>query len=258
MSASSRQLPAAMVARFSTQQPAVLGRPAEIGQERTFGIYLSCHNFSAHFLKKIPKCRRFTLLTIKRSAFSVKCRDDLAAQATWLSTIVENLGDSQAHLIAGAAFQIGWSVLKLVDTTQGLMLCEPDFDNDPIYDFREDVSSTLDVLHAQQTLMSKVGCSPTDIRFDDKVVIFRGCLEEARIYGERREPEKGDSGWYFGPTREHSSPSANDLEFVFAYQLLHRRPQLVSAMCLPANWIVVWEGQKVVGIADSDNKERLL
>jgi hypothetical protein len=200
---------------------------------------------------------RFALPTIMRPVFSVNCRDDLIAQATWLSTVIENLDESQMHLVAGATFQIGWSVLKLVQTPQGLTLCEPDFDNDPIHNFREDVSSTLDVLQEQQGLVSKVGCSPVDIRFDDRVVILKGCLEESGIYGERSQPEAGDSGWYFGPTREHRPPTVDDLESMLAYQLLHRRPQLLSAMCLPINWMVVWEGQKIVGIADANNVERL-
>jgi hypothetical protein len=197
------------------------------------------------------------LPTIKRSDFSLNCREELTAQAIWLSTVVENVGGKRTNLVAGATFQIGWSVLKLLKTTEGLMLCEPDFDNDPFHNFREDVSSTLDILHAQQNLVSKVGCSPVDIRFDDKVVMFKGCLEESGIYGERSQPTKGDSGWYFGPTREHDTPTAKDLEAIWAYELMHKGLHLLSAMCLPANWMVVWEGQEIVGIADPNNEERL-
>lgn len=106
-------------------------------------------------------------------------------------------------------------------------------------------------------LLSKVGCSPVDVRFDDKVVLFTGCLEEPGMYGERSQPARGDSGWYFGPTREHRTPTANDLEAIWLYELLHKRPSLLPAMCLPVGWVVVCDGAEVVDIADPDNKERL-
>ena len=195
--------------------------------------------------------------TIKRSNFYLNCRDELTEQAIWLSTVVENIGQKHMNLVNGARFQIGWSILKLVATPKGLILCEPDFDSDPFQRFREDVSSTLAVLSAQRDLVSKVGCEPEEVRFDDKVIIFKGCLDESGLYGQRSPPSTGDSGWYFGPTREHRAPTVNDLEAVWVYELLHRKPALLPALCLPANWMVVWEGSEIVGIADPDNRERL-
>lgn len=195
--------------------------------------------------------------TLNRPDFSLNCRDELTEQGAWLCAVVESIGQRQSSLVEGATFQVGWSVMKMVRTTKGLVLCEPDFDNDPFRNFREDVSATLAVLSAQRDLVSKVGCSPVDIRFDDKVVMLKGCLGEPGIYGERSDPKKGDSGWYFGPTREHPTPTVNDLEAVWAFELLHKRPPLLSAMCLPPNWMVVWDGNEIVGIADPNNQERL-
>ena len=194
---------------------------------------------------------------IKRVHFSLNCRDDLTEQALWLCNVVEDIGQKHMNLVDGATFQIGWSVLKLVHTSNGLVLCEPDFENDPFQDFREDVSATLTVLYSQRDLLARVGCSPVDIRFDDKVVLFKGCLEEPGIYGERSQPTKGDSGWYFGPTSEHRTPTANDLEAMWVYELLRKRPSLLAAMCLPAGWMAVWDREEVVGITDPNNQERL-
>jgi hypothetical protein len=82
-------------------------------------------------------------------------------------------------------------------------------------------------------------------------------LEEPGIYGERSQPKDGDSGWYFGPTREHDTPGVDDLEAIRAYQLLHKRPNLLSAMCLPVNWIVVWDGMEIKRIANEHDQEML-
>jgi hypothetical protein len=197
------------------------------------------------------------LPTLNRSHFLLNCSDELTEQGEWLCALVERIGQKQSSLVDGAAFQVGWSVLKLVRTIEGLVLCEPDFDNDPFRNFRKDVSATLAVVSAQRDLVSKVGCSPVDIRFDDKVVMLKGCLESPGIYAERSDPKKGDSGWYLGPTSERPAPTVNDLEAVWAFELLRKRPHLLSAMCLPANWMVVWNGTEIVGIADPNNQERL-
>lgn len=195
------------------------------------------------------------MITVRRLDFYLTCRDELRDQANWLAKLVEGRATSETDLVEGATFQVGWSILKLVATTDGLALCEPDFDSDPFNCFRNDVSATLDVLLKQRELLARIRCSPVDIRFDDKVVILKGCLEEEGVYGERSQPKSGDSGWYFGPTRDHPTPGVVDLEAILAFQLLHRRPQLLTAMCLPVKWIVVWHGTEIKGIANEDNQE---
>lgn len=197
------------------------------------------------------------VITIKRSGFYLTCRDEFEDQAIWLAKLVEERAPTKIELGAGATFQVGWSILKLIETSAGLALCEPDFDSDPFNHFRNDVSTTLAVLLQQRDLLFKLGCDPVDIRFDDKVVMLKGCLEEQGIYGERSQPKKGDSGWYFGPTRDHPTPDSGDLEAILVFQLLHRRPHLLHAMCLPVNWIVVWAGTEIKGIANEDNQEVL-
>jgi hypothetical protein len=201
--------------------------------------------------------RRPALPTIDRSDFRLNCKDGLTEQGLWLANVVEDISKHHTNLLEGATFQIGWSVLKLVATSSGLVLCEPDFDNNPFQNYREDVSSTLEVLRGQHDLLSRVGCSPVDVRFDDKVVFFKGCLEEPGVYGERSQPTRGDSGWYIGPTRTHHTPTTDDLDAIRLYELLYKRPSLLPAMCLPAGWMVVWDGTEIVGIADPDNNERL-
>lgn len=197
------------------------------------------------------------MITIKRSGFYLTCRDELEGLAIWLAELAEARAGTHFALVAGATFQVGWSMMKFLETSDGLALCEPDFDSDPFIHFRNDVSTTLAVLLQQRELLSKLGCQPVDFRFDDKVVMRKGCLVEQGIYGERSQPGKGDSGWYFGPTSEHPTPVADDLEAMWAFQLLRKKPHLLTAMCLPVNWIVVWAGTEIVGIANEHNQELL-
>jgi len=55
--------------------------------------------------------------------------------------------------------------------------------------------------------------------------------------------------------KKHGGPQADDLESLWLFELLQKRPHLLAAMCLPANWVVVWNGTEIEGIADASNRE---
>ena len=191
---------------------------------------------------------------IQRKDFYFTCHDALTGQGIWLAELVEKLAHQTGPVIEGASFQIGWSILRLVKKSGALALCEPDFDTDPFVHCRDDISATLTVIAQQHAVLSTTGCTPVDIRFDDKIILFKDCLSESRLYGERLEPTKGDSGWYIGPAREHDRAGPDDLEAIWAFELLHRRPHLLAALCLPAGWLVFWNGTDIEEIVDENNE----
>jgi hypothetical protein len=135
-----------------------------------------------------------------------------------------------------------------------LVLCEPDFDGNPFTDFRPSVSTTLEVLAAEKSLLDRAGCAPVTWRYDEKVVVRRGAFGESRIVAQRQPPKDGDSGWYVASADERvGTPRPEELEALWAYQLLQVRPELLAAFALPAGWIAVWDGPTLVALTDEND-----
>jgi len=149
-------------------------------------------------------------------------------------------------------------VVKLIQVGSDLVLHEPDFDGNPFTDYRPSVSTTLMVLGMQIDFLSRIKCEGSTARFDDKIVVQRGCLARDRIYAERKTPSPGDSGWYIGSAEEASStgepPPASELEVIWVYELLRLRPFVLEALALPVGWLVRWSGSTIDAVADDEDR----
>lgn len=187
--------------------------------------------------------------TIDRGEFRLYCAPEQRAQGEWLADLVEGMRPR-----VGSTVQVGWSILKLVPSANGAVLCEPNFMGDPFNEFQPSVEITLRVLAEQRALLERAGCDPLPWRFDEKVVLRRGALEATRIYAERQIPKEGDSGWYVGIANDQSViPTVEDMEALWAYQLLERRPELLAAFALPIGWMTVWDGRALEALVDEKN-----
>jgi hypothetical protein len=188
---------------------------------------------------------------------TLACQDDMAHQGLWLLDLVASRAEVGPGLADGTTVQVGWSVLTLAATAGGtLEVREPAFDSDPLAATRADVSTTLRVLAAQTELLRRVGSEGLAARFDDKVIVQKGCLAEPGIYAQRSQPSPGDSGWYVGLADGPAAVGADDLRAIRLFQLLTLRPGLLAAMALPVDWMCVWQGEDIRGIADDRNQER--
>jgi hypothetical protein len=185
-----------------------------------------------------------------------RCDDAFAAQAGSLLEAVASFQGQGKRLADGVRVQFGWSLLTLRRRGSDLVVCEPDFDGDPFHEIREDVTCTLRIRMGQVAVVRRLGLVPVDIRFDDKVVLAKGCLAGRRVYLQRSEPRPGDSGWYVGPVDgpapEHKPES---YEAIHVFELLRRRAGLLQVLALPAGYLVVFDGDEVEGIADPNNNE---
>lgn len=97
-----------------------------------------------------------------------------------------------------------------------------------------------------------------DVRADEKIIVAKGGLKQARIYLERSEPDPGDSGWYVGPVdgpQLIDKDNPEHYEAIWIWQLNQMRPNLFPALCLPPGFIVVFQGDTIVGIANEMNEE---
>jgi hypothetical protein len=192
-----------------------------------------------------------------RLTLSIECQDDLRERGEWLLDVVAAFEKTPTGLANGTTVQVGWSMLTLVARADGVLeVREPAFDANPFVSTRTDVSTTLRVLSAQTDLLRRVGSEGLTARFDDKVIVQKGCLAEPAIYAQRSEPVAGDSGWYVGLLDGPPATDPENLEALRLFQLLAIRPSLLAAMALPVGWLSVWQGDELRGIADAQNEER--
>jgi hypothetical protein len=186
----------------------------------------------------------------------LQCRDDLAPQGgDILKEIRRTFTPQSERLKHGFTIQWGWSVLCLRDRTPDLILCEPSFRGNPFVEWSDDVTTTLAVLSMQVAFLRSIDFPGSDCvtaRFDDKIVLAKGCLSNKRIYLERIKVSRGrpglvdDSGWYIVPV----PPLEDTPEYqsVRVYELLRLRPAAVQVLELPPGFLVMFDGNRVEGI----------
>ena len=153
-------------------------------------------------------------------------------------------------LTAGSRIRFGWSPLTLRDEGDGLIVCEPDFDRNPVADLRPRVATTLAVLLQQISVAMRVGAEPADVAFDDDVIARRGAIESPHIGLYREAPEPGDSGWRVMAADMAPSTDPEDFEVLPAYALVRRRPTLVALLGLPPEYGVEVTGERVLHVFD--------
>jgi len=200
---------------------------------------------------------------IKRSAringrdVSIQCADALGEQASFSLDLIKGIERDKGpgFLRDGTRLQVGWSILTLRSRESALIVCEPDFDGDPFKSTRDDVSCTLLVQAQQNDTLRGLGLSGVPVSFQDKIVLAKGCLGDAKIYLERKPPTQGDSGWFIG--RVDKSANNKDLEAVYVYQLLKRRAALMKILLLPPGFLIVFEGDRIESILDDKDQSLL-
>lgn len=193
-------------------------------------------------------------MKICRESFYLQCHESLVSQGEWLADVVSSMERQGTKLVEGTTIQVGWSILRLVKVNSNLELCEPDFSNDSYGYMSHDTSTTLRVINSQNQLLTRIRCLGVTARFDEKIILKKGCLEEARIYAERQNPKLGDSGWFIGSVDGDDARETSDLEAIQLYQLLQLRPHILSAMALPIGWMVVWNGTDIEAVLDTENR----
>ena len=89
-----------------------------------------------------------------------ECGEDLVNQAEALLSNFEQLHRQGPALHPGSVIQFGWSRLVLEADNNNLVVCEPDFDADPIHQTVPTVDRTLRVVSEQAGICRLV--TPSD------------------------------------------------------------------------------------------------
>jgi hypothetical protein len=135
------------------------------------------------------------------------------------------------------------------------VICEPDYGGSADR-FVPTVSRTLRVVAEQAAILNALGIEGVAARYDLGVVVKRNVLDLGRVYMHRRNPVSDrDSGWYVGPADDVSGPpDASQLDAVPVYRLLDIRPALLRVMAVPAEYIVVFDGDEIEAVVDPSGR----
>ena len=202
------------------------------------------------------------MITLKSNKASrpveVRCEDNLREQGQWLADTIADFEARGRALGDGVAVDVGWTTFVLREQPDGsLRVCEPDYGADPFKAIRPEVTTSLTVLAGQIDLVRSLNLEAVPCRFDQKLVVRKGVLNEARLFANRQPPSGDDSGWYLGPAfdgRAGEPPTVDDLESMRLSQLLQRRPTILYAMAVPPGYTVVWNGHNIEALADPQGR----
>lgn len=147
----------------------------------------------------------------------------------WLKiiTILASKSDLQNELL----FQVGFSVYKLIEVEkQQFRLVSIDYEANPFKDFTEDLTVALWIQSEQASLTKELQINPSEIRFDDKILIAKGVFEDEHAYLQRQNTQsQRDSGWFMGYQRQDNE----DFVSIYAFELLKWNPKLIKVLVLP-------------------------
>jgi hypothetical protein len=183
------------------------------------------------------------------------CDPDLEVQAKSLLKLVEEADAKVGGLKDGTVIEFGWAPLRLRAEDSDLVICEPDYSGSADR-FVPTVNRTLRVVAEQSATLNALGVEGVAAKYDEGVVLKRGVLDLPRVYMHRRHPVSDrDSGWYVGPADDTGGPpDASQLDAIQVYRLLDIRPALLRAMGLPAEYIVVFDGDEIEAVVDPSGR----
>ncbi|MHB2017825.1 MAG: immunity protein Imm33 domain-containing protein [Candidatus Xenobia bacterium] len=154
----------------------------------------------------------------------------------------------------GFQIQFGWSFVRAQRRGESFHLVEPDLAGDPYLGDREDLTLTLLIAAWQALVCRRVGAVGPDTNWSHQIVLARHALERPRVFLKRGDTvSDDDSGWYVGGLED--AIAHPELETLQGWHLWQRRPALVTALCLPADTLVVFEEDSIVSVVDQDDRE---
>jgi len=160
----------------------------------------------------------------------------------------------------GLRVRFGWSILTLREQADGgLIVCEPDFDGDPLREVRPRIDTTLEVLARQTALVRRVGVTPVDLGFEQFVLVARGALSATELGLFRYEPERDDdTGWTISsPEHPGSAEDPDAFEAIRVFALLSLRPVVLSVLGLPPEFAAIIDGDQITAVMGPDGRNLL-
>ena len=158
----------------------------------------------------------------------------------------------------GFRIRAGFSTFLLSEHNGGFDIAAPDYTDDPLTALTTDLTLALHVQYRQVYLLHKYGIPGKAVHFYDKIAAAKGALDKKNI-SMHRFADLGGSGWVIetydiGENGEAVRVPAEEYESVYAYELITRRPELVDILCLPDDYLAVFEGEELIDIIDDERR----
>jgi len=184
----------------------------------------------------------------------------LSMQARAVLQTVAGLMKTDPGIGDGSMIECGGALFVLVREGNGHWVREP---NHPGMtsrdDLNPDITRSLLVLVRQLRFVKTVGTEPMECSFRQSITAPRGLDWSKKIYMKRSHPRgPGDSGWVIGSAAAGEFPPPTDpaaYEKVSVHALLTLCPAAMQALLLPEGYIVLIEENRVLGVADENDKE---
>jgi hypothetical protein len=182
------------------------------------------------------------------------CAPDYDTMARSLLLRLQQLHERGPALKPGSHVDFGWSMLQIEAHPQHWVVCEPDYDSDPMI-WLPKVDDTLWVLQQQAALLGSLDlASSLRTRGDQWLLLQPGALTAMEIYLHRSEPiNEQDSGWYIGVETAEQNVERRALP-VMAGTLIQNKPQWLSVLALPTGYLVHFERDRLVDIFDAEQR----
>ena len=166
-----------------------------------------------------------------------------------------------------------FSVYTFKKKLGGYQVMTQDFMGDALREKTEDLTVPLFLMMKQLLLVKQYQLEPASCRFDDKIILTKGALDNQYISLDRNGDAKpGESGWFIQGLRfENGVPRpilpagfegvdplpAEAYESIYAWQLLQKRPSAAEALLLPYNYCAILNWDELQEIL-TDQNERLI
>lgn len=188
--------------------------------------------------------------TLGETTVVVYARPRLRREVEQLFEHLSALQHQGLELRPGYELHFGWTTLTLTEQAGEYVFYEPDYDAaDPEGASREDISASLDVLTAQHAVLMLAQRKAEAVDFDQHVLVSRGALERDRVYLVRVEsPGARLTGWRIAPTDDDITDA--EVDSMPVYEVYKRRPDLLSAMLLPAGFMAFFDDRGIDVIVD--------
>ncbi len=183
------------------------------------------------------------------------CSEKYEVQVGSLLNKVIELNNKGPKIENGTSIFFGWSRLVVIEKSGKLILHEPDFIGNPFKDYLPQVDITLEIAAQQASFLNHLKVEGVDIKYSDKIITIKDCLERGRIYLERSEiKDEGDSGWYIA---EIDDTIKEEYDTIYSYQLLQKRPILMQLLALPPGFLVVVDNNEIIQVFNSKGEDIL-
>ncbi|MGB7548939.1 MAG: hypothetical protein WBM14_14415 [Terracidiphilus sp.] len=181
----------------------------------------------------------------------LNCVESLAPQGQALLDTFERLYSAPGSLRAGAQIRFGWSLLRILEDDEGLVVGEPDFERRPGEVWIPTVDTTLAVETEQVRLLHRLRISGQDTYFDSVLFAASGSLDLDDVFLKRSVGTlETDSGWALGSLSNPEALTEGELEPVPISRLVVTHRFLMQALALPTGSIAIYKNRELHDVLD--------